>query len=134
MKTIVKFLKNTDKEGNTDLFAYFPHVDFNQHLYGSAQKQSYSHEGQHSACSPDYAQESELASYEEYKPLLDELIAQGYNDLEIVNQQIETIHYNKSYEAMYSKLLKDHKTAEEFNTISEEWIAKNAPKYLLKTN
>lgn len=130
MKTIVKFLKHKDDSKAYDVFAYFPHENYNESLYGANQKQSYAQFEGHGSCSTDYAQESELASYDEYKPLLDELISQGYNDLEIINQQIETKRYENAYTIMYSKLIKEHKSSHELNTISEEWIESNKPKFM----
>lgn len=79
MKTKVQFLihgKGKDK----DLFAYFPGL-----TVGTMYNTSYSHIGQHAACSPIYARESREATKKEYSCLLTELISIGY-DLEILNK------------------------------------------------
>ena len=88
MKTKVQFLvheidgKLHDKPvtWESDIFAYFPDMTASKGF-----KTAYSHIGQHSACSPDYAKESRQASKDEYKDLLTELISIGY-DLEILNK------------------------------------------------
>lgn len=78
-KTKVKFLVNeTDKI--QDVFAFFPEEVHNGEL-----KTSYSHIGQHSACSEEYANESRDATPEERKDLQNELEnSVGYN-LEVLN-------------------------------------------------
>jgi len=75
MKTKTKFLVH--EKG--DVYAYFPD-DFADHFNN---RQSYSHIGQHSACSPDYAAESRPATIQEYSDLKTELESVGY-DLEII--------------------------------------------------
>lgn len=58
-----------------DLFAYFPNEKYDAH---SNLKVSYAHIGQHSACHPDYAKESTLATEDEYSELKAELEQVGY--------------------------------------------------------
>lgn len=80
-KTEVVFLVNDNDPDNDDVFAYFPNIN---HDVRGEFKTSYSHIGQHSACHPDYADESRLATPEEYNDLKNELENQvGYN-LEII--------------------------------------------------
>lgn len=73
-KTKVVFLYN---EREKDLFAFFPNEDYNS--VSSLTKVCYSHVGQHSACAMDYANESRLATKEEYTDLQKELEGIGYN-------------------------------------------------------
>ena len=75
-KTKVIFLFN---ESNEDLFAFF--LDQKE---GETTNLSYSHIGQHSACSIEYAIESRPATKDEYSPLLKELNVIGYN-LKVTN-------------------------------------------------
>lgn len=78
-KVIFKFNKREN-----DLFAFFPDevADY------KGNKTSYSHIGQHSACCDAYNEESRLATKEEYKDLLNELIYSiGYDDLEVLNEK-----------------------------------------------
>ena len=63
----VVFLVHPDAPG--EVFAYFP--DYAADRQGNYM--SYAHIGQHSACSPAYAQESRPATEREYKELYDEL-------------------------------------------------------------
>lgn len=81
-KTKMTFLFNEDQQ---DLFAFFPEIlekeDQHSNFYAS-----YSHIGQHSMSSYDYAAESRQATHEEYKDLAAELESIGYN-LEILNFQ-----------------------------------------------
>lgn len=46
----------------------------------------YTHNGQHSACSKEYAKELKPASGNEYRPLYKELIGQGYSKLNILKK------------------------------------------------
>jgi hypothetical protein len=70
------------------VFAYFPEETHNGEF-----KTCYAHLGQHSACHPDYAKECKEADFYQYQDLLKELIAQGYKDLVILNNQ--EIEYNR---------------------------------------
>lgn len=63
------------------LFAFFPSIEANPH---SDNRMSYSHNGQHSACSVDYARSCRLASSEEAKSLKTELESLGYT-LEVLS-------------------------------------------------
>ena len=73
-KTIVYFLKN-----GMDVYAYFPLLNYDKRRYGCTKKIAYSHIGQHSAVSTDYARESFPASRSEYLPLVTELSSLGYS-------------------------------------------------------
>jgi len=75
MTTKVKFLYN---EYNDDLFAYFPFEESSK-----GYKTAYSHIGQHSACSPKYAEESREATLPEFIDLFNELQSIGYK-LELI--------------------------------------------------
>lgn len=79
LKTYVVFLIHKE---NNELFAYFPYEKY--HSYKSKIRTCYAHIGQHSACSPEYAKESRLATEQEYKDLRNELESIGYN-LEILD-------------------------------------------------
>ena len=79
MKTKVKFLIN--EKDTPDLFAYFPFELYD----GAGRRTAYSTIGQHSACSPEYANESREAQPYEYKNLKIELESIGY-ELEILNK------------------------------------------------
>lgn len=83
MKTKVKFLVHPDPED--DIFAIFPEDMHNELVYGDTMLTSYSHEGQHSACHIDYANESREATEKEYTPLKEELESLGYK-FEILNK------------------------------------------------
>lgn len=113
MATLVKFLK--DRETN-EVFAYFPNINYNERLYGSSQKESYSHIGQHSACSVEYSLECEEANKEEYSELLTELEQIGYSDLVVANELKDQIHQNNTYNEALDKLSKESK---DFDTFSE---------------
>ena len=76
MATLVKFLYNKD---NNDLFAFFPQLNYNKDLYGLGMKTCYTHVGQHSSCSIEYAKASIKATPEQYKDLLNELVSIGYD-------------------------------------------------------
>ena len=68
--TKVVFLIHKD---DPDVYAYFPDED-----YSESYKMGYSHTGQHTAISPAYANESRLATPEEYNNLKNELETIGY--------------------------------------------------------
>jgi hypothetical protein len=76
--TQVKFLYERD---SNDVFACFPNIPHDN----SGMLTCYAHIGQHSACHKDYAKECKEAPINEYWDLLEELISQGYNDLQIMN-------------------------------------------------
>lgn len=82
--TNVKFLIEKP-EGNLpcNVFAFFPDERYNSFEPGMFL--SYAHIGQHSGCHIDYANECKEASKEDYLPLLKELKAQGYDDLNVLN-------------------------------------------------
>ena len=79
--TKVQFLVNETDPKNPDLFAYFPEENYDN---AGKFKTAYSHVGQHSSASPEYAKESRPATPEEYQDLKTELESLGYN-LEVVN-------------------------------------------------
>lgn len=72
MATLVKFRVN-EQFTEPDIFAYFPQLN-----EGNGCKLSYSHIGQHSACSPHYEKVSRPATPGEYAPLKAELEQIGY--------------------------------------------------------
>lgn len=131
MATLVKFLKHKDDVNGTDIYAYFPQLNFNERLYGNQQKQSFSSEG-HSGCHVDYAAESELASYEEYKDLLSTMINAGYNDLNVLNEVNNQRHFENTYNAVYEKLMKEEPDFDKFTEKLSNWIKINAPKFGVK--
>lgn len=69
--TLVTFYK----EGDGEIMAYFPLDNFDR----AGNRTSYSHIGQHCACSPDYVKDLPVAAKKEYTPLYNELIELGYN-------------------------------------------------------
>lgn len=78
--TKVKFLVNEANPLNKDLFVFFPEEKHNKlFLIG------FSHIGQHSAVHPEYAKESRLAKFEEYKGLKTALEQLGYK-LDVLNK------------------------------------------------
>lgn len=83
--TKVKFLiEKREGELPGSVFAFFPEEKYNEQ---PGMFTSYAHIGQHSACHIDYANECKEAITNEYLPLLEELVQQGYNDLQIMNAQ-----------------------------------------------
>ena len=84
--TKVEFLVNERDPKNPDLFAYFPEENYDN---DGKFKTAYSHVGQHSCASPEYAKESRPATPEEYQGLKTELESLGYN-LEVVNSMAES--------------------------------------------
>ena len=77
-KIKVRFLKQRD---GGRVFAFFPYMTFNT----VGDRTSYAHMGQHSACSGAYAKLCKKAKPDEYCELLAELIAIGYNNLEVMD-------------------------------------------------
>ena len=101
--TKVKFLiEKPEGDLPSNVFAFFPELNYystGNIGYGGVtaynwqdMKTSYAHLGQHSACHIDYANECKEAAFNEYQPLLKELIGQGYNDLVILNYQPIAVH------------------------------------------
>jgi len=93
--TKVKFLIEKPEMGlPCNVFAYFPdeHYHHEGHPDYNTTFTSYAHLGQHSACHIDYANECKEAPINEYWDLLRELIGQGYNDLQIMNNQLLECH------------------------------------------
>lgn len=82
-KTNVVFYIDTDGQP----LAYFPDIDGDN----KGNKTCYSHVGQHSACHPDYVKNLKLATPDEYKDLEKELIGQGYDDLNILKENVNSI-------------------------------------------
>jgi hypothetical protein len=79
--TKVAFLIN---KGEQELFAYFPELVADN----NGNKTSYTHVGQHSACSDSYARESMAAKHYQYYELLLELVSIGYKDLIVMNNEL----------------------------------------------
>jgi len=71
-----------DKDGQT--LAYFPNDDADN----KGNKTCYAHVGQHSACNPDYVKDLKKATPEEYKDLQAELVGQGYDDLNVLSENL----------------------------------------------
>lgn len=84
-KVTFKIEKPTTR-GERTPFAYFPDEAWD--LDGN--RACYAHVGQHGACAVEYARECRLAKYEEYKPLFDELVRIGYDDLVVTNRDFRT--------------------------------------------
>lgn len=90
MKTNVLFLKESIVQFDSNkVFAYFPEIS-----HDSQYNTCYAHIGQHSPCSPSYANECKEAYYHEYSDLLKELIGIGYKNLHILNKQAFEYHRN----------------------------------------
>lgn len=91
-KTDVLFLIEQDTDHFTsEVFAYFPGLEWNS----KGDKTSYSHIGQHSPCSPEYAEGCNEAESNYYiLTLLPELVKIGYNNLNVLNNQLFTYHRN----------------------------------------
>jgi hypothetical protein len=70
-------------ENDGNVFAFFPETFADQ----LGNYLSYSHIGQHSACSKEYLKGKKLASPEQYNDLYAELIGQGYDDLQIIDSR-----------------------------------------------
>lgn len=81
-KTKVLFLKNSAfSKDEPHIYAFFPDL-----IESSDMRLSYSHIGQHSSCSIEYAEESQRASQSEAEELRQELEQKGYN-LELVGSE-----------------------------------------------
>lgn len=77
--TKVLFLREKHGDG---VFAYFP-----EEVHDAKNKMCYAHIGQHSACSPEYTNECEQATFKEYEDLEKELISMGYS-LTVQNDEL----------------------------------------------
>jgi len=65
---------------DAEIVAFFPEIKTGDYIL------SYAHIGQHSDAHKDYYSRNTVkATEQEYQTLLNELIGQGYDDLEIVN-------------------------------------------------
>ena len=71
-----------DNDGQT--LAYFPNDDADN----KGNKTCYAHVGQHSGCSPEYVKDLKKATPEEYKDLQAELVGQGYDDLNVLSENL----------------------------------------------
>ncbi len=80
--TKVKFYKELG-----GVLAVFPNDKATFNGYRNDNIVCYSHVGQHSECHKDYLKGKKLATYEEYKDLLSELISIGYDDLAVMNKE-----------------------------------------------
>ena len=85
MKVTFKIEKPTTR-GERTPFAYFPDEVWD--LDGN--RVCYAHVGQHGPCAPEYARRCRIAKYDEYKPLYDELVRIGYDDLVVTNRDFRT--------------------------------------------
>ena len=94
MESIVKVQFRKDKGG---VFAVFPYI-----IETSTNVMCYAHIGQHSGCIWCINQFSKAAKFNEYKDLLNELIAIGYN-VEVINKRSHK-EYLKYLRAYYSTL------------------------------
>ena len=101
MKTAVVFLQNKD-----DLFAYFPDEIADK----EGNKTAYSHIGQHSACSPEYARESEPAK--DYQDLKNELESIGYK-LKVLNKPKTIKGVAKALNISYTKAYRTKRRIED---------------------
>lgn len=72
---VVFLMEQQINDWETPVFAFFPNEDYNS----DGLKMSYSHIGQHSACSNEYARDCKLATPEQYNDLKAELDGIGYN-------------------------------------------------------
>jgi hypothetical protein len=97
--TKVEFLVNERDPKNPDLFAYFPEENYDN---AGKFKTAYSHVGQHSSASPEYAKESRPATPEEYADLKAELESIGYN-LNVLNSADNTIGESGEMLAQYAQ-------------------------------
>jgi len=71
-------------EGNNNtVFAYFPEIIADN----KGNKQGYAHLGQHTAICKEYLKGKKLADITQYYDLMNELIVQGYGDLEIIDSR-----------------------------------------------
>ena len=76
-ETTVVFLVDTKNSPPDHVFAFFPFENYRS--YNDLSKVSFSHVGQHSACSVDYAKSCRVASKKESESLKKELEGLGYN-------------------------------------------------------
>lgn len=91
--TLIKFM--LEKDSKDEVWAcIMNHAREGLTQYGTPTTyyECYSHIGQHSECDIRYLHECKQATTNEYLPLLNELIGQGYKDLEILNSQKITCH------------------------------------------
>lgn len=98
MKVQVKFLYH---EGNEDLYAYFPQLNWN-----NTSKRCYSSNEQHAGCSPFYAMESREATQDESRSLKIELMHIGY-ELDILNnwEEIEPTQIERDVNELYFNII-----------------------------
>ena len=81
-------IEKPESKGERVPFAYFPEIMWNR--YCPNERACYAHVGQHGACAVDYARKCRIAKYDEYKPLYDELVRIGYDDLVVTNPDFRT--------------------------------------------
>lgn len=75
---VIFYIDNDDQP-----LAYFP----NDEADNKGNKTCYSHIGQHSGCHPDYVKDLKKATQTEYKDLQAELVGQGYDNLNVLNNE-----------------------------------------------
>jgi hypothetical protein len=81
-----------EKDSDNEVFAFFNEEMHNWIGLNKPNFYSYSHIGQHSSCSVEYANECKEAEYYQYQDLLKELISIGYKDLQVLNSQEIELH------------------------------------------
>ena len=87
-----------DKKEN-EIVAFFPYEFANW----QGEFMCYAHIGQHSNCCDSYYRKCVKCSYDEYKPLLDELKIVGYDNLNIINR-INSKKFKNAYNDFMTRL------------------------------
>ena len=77
----MKMIFKKDTKNNNEIIAFMPYEFCNW----QGQFTCYAHIGQHSSCAYDYYLQCKPATYQEYKPLLEELKSIGY-DVQVINR------------------------------------------------
>jgi|SRR5882762_48225 len=126
MSTLVKFYIDQDIYKG-EIFAYFPQLNYNKHLYGNTVKTGYAHIGQHTSINADYIKNCKSATPSEYEDLKMELEGLDYK-LKILNKGCRISKYiipsywtSALYDADYSNMLDT-----EIDQLND-WLAKNDP-------
>ena len=87
-----------DKKEN-EIIAFFPY----EFTHWAGHFTCYAHIGQHSHCHIDYYKQCVKCSYDEYKPLLNELKAIGYDNLNII-ERINSKKFKNAYNDFMTRL------------------------------
>lgn len=77
----MKMIFKKDTKNNNEIIAFMPYEFCNW----QGQFTCYAHIGQHSSCDYGYYLQCKPATYQEYKPLLEELKSIGY-DIQVINR------------------------------------------------